>query len=175
MARSGANQTQGVKPKHRNVPAAARVIAALDLAIEGHDWQTIANQAGYASRGAAYDAVQRELKRRLDTRVDSLRDLHLARLGRLRSVYFPKAMAGDGWSMDRVLRLDERESALMGLDAVRENTPQMPTIIEISAVTTQAVRGLPAATTSETSDAQMAAPVAQADGEGEQRGDSDSE
>jgi len=133
-------KTPGVKPSP-DVEAAARALAALDLAIAGNDWQTVADQAGYASRGAAYNAVQRELKRRIDCRVDALRTLQLARLGRLRTVYYPKAMGGDGWSMDRVLRLDEREIALMGLDAVRDAAPALPTIIEVNATLAQAIRG----------------------------------
>lgn len=105
------------RAQRRDVCAAARVITALELAVAGHDWQTVADLSGYGNRGTAYKAVQRELERRIDQRVDALRALHLARLGRLRTVYFPKAMAGDGWSCDRVLRIDEREAHLMGLDA----------------------------------------------------------
>lgn len=127
--------------QRRDVNAAARVVTALDLAIAGHDWETIAHQSGFGNRGTAYKAVQRELERRIDERVDALRALQLARLGRLRTVYYPKAMAGDGWSMDRVLRLDERESALMGLDATRDAAPTAPTIIEIASPLTQALRG----------------------------------
>ena len=133
-------KTQEVEQR-RDISAAARVVTALDLAIAGHDWETIARLSGYASRGAAYTAVQRELKRRIDERVDSLRTLQLARLGRMRTVYYPKAMEGDGWSMDRVLRLDERESQLMGLDAVRETQMAQPPIIDISMPLAQAVRG----------------------------------
>lgn len=140
MARKKATpKNQAVK--NRDVGAAARVITALDLAIAGNDWLTIAQQASYASPGAAYNAVQRELKRRIDVRVDALRTLHLARLGRLRTIYYPKAMAGDGWSLDRVLRIDERESQLMGLDVVHEHAPTPPTIIEVSATVAQALRG----------------------------------
>lgn len=115
MARRKSAKTSGVQ--RRDVNAANRAVAALDLAIAGHDWDSIAKQAGYASRGSAYNAVQRELERRIDSRVDALRTLALARIMRLRTIYFPKALDGDGWSMDRCLRLDEREAALMGLDA----------------------------------------------------------
>lgn len=110
-------KTQGVKPS-RDVNAAVRVITALDLAIAGHDWQSIATSAGYASKGAAFNAVQRELERRIAPRIDTLRQMHYQRLQAFRQVYVPKALAGDGWSFDRCLRMDEREAALFGLDVV---------------------------------------------------------
>lgn len=108
-------KTQGVKP-HRDVDAASRVIKALDAAIAGHDWQTVADLSGYASKGAAYNAVQRELDRIISKDVETLRTLQHARMMRLVSVYYPKAMGGDGWSADRVVRFDERDAQLMGLD-----------------------------------------------------------
>lgn len=141
-ARGGKNATQGVQPyQRRDVNAAARALTALDLAIAGHDWQSVAELSGYGNRGSAYRAVQRELERRIDERVDKLRTLQLARIMRLRTVYYPKAMEGDGWSMDRCLRLDERESALMGLDAPKAEVTGLAPIIEISAATAAAIRG----------------------------------
>lgn len=122
-----AAETLKVQHHARDVNAAVRAITALDLAIAGHDYEHIAAAAGYGSRGAAYKAIQRELQRRIDPRVDTLRSLHLARLARLRTVYYPKAMGGDGWSMDRVLKIDEREALLMGLDA-KDKAVQMAPI-----------------------------------------------
>lgn len=118
MARrkNDSDKTQRVKPPTRDVNAAARALHALDLAIAGHDWQSIADVAGYASKGAAHNAVQRELDRRLAAKVDTLRDIQHARLMRLIQVYYPKAIGGDGWSADRVVRFDERDAQLMGLD-----------------------------------------------------------
>lgn len=126
----------------RDINAATRVITALDLAIAGNDWETIANEAGYGSRGAAHKAVMRELSRRIDARADTLRTMQLARIGRYRTVYYPKAMAGDGWSLDRCLRIDERESALMGLDAIRGNAPSTPAVIEIPDSLARKLRGI---------------------------------
>lgn len=109
-------KTPGVKPS-RDVNAAARAVVALQLALEGHDYQTIANRAGYASKGAAFNAVQRELQRTLQPAADAIRTMEVARLDGLLTVYLPKAMSGDGWSMDRVLRIMERRAGLLGLDA----------------------------------------------------------
>lgn len=116
MARrkKAAENTRGTTT--RDVNAALRVVTALELCLQGHDWDTIARQSGYGSRGAAYNAVQRELERRIVPKVDLLRQMQWERLKRYRTVYDPKAMAGDGWSLDRCLRMDEREAALLGLD-----------------------------------------------------------
>lgn len=109
-------KTPGVKPS-RDVNAGARAAVALALALEGHTYQTIANQAGYASKGAAFNAVQRELQRTLQPAAEAVRRMEVQRLDGLLTVYLPKAMAGDGWSFDRVLRLMERRAGLLGLDA----------------------------------------------------------
>lgn len=114
-----AKKTQDGKPPvvTRDVNAAVRAVAALQLALEGHDYQTIATRAGYASRGAAFNAVQRELKRLIQHPAEEVRRMEIARLDGLLTIYLPKAMAGDGWSFDRVLRLMERRAGLLGLDA----------------------------------------------------------
>jgi hypothetical protein len=105
---------------HKGKPAdvAVRVKAgnALTLALAGYDWATIARMAGYSGKGAAFNAVKRELQRTLQPLAEEYRALELLRLDALLTVYWPKAMDGDGWSMDRVLRLMERRAALLGLD-----------------------------------------------------------
>lgn len=125
-------RTQGVEQPSRDVAAAVRVIQALDLAIAGYDWRTIAERVGYAGPGPAYTAVQRELQRRIAPKVDELRQMHYQRAQRFRQVYVPKALAGDGWSFDRMLRLDEREAALFGLDAPKTEAASVaPIFVEI--------------------------------------------
>lgn len=133
MARRKSNggKTQAVKPPVRDVNAAVRALRALDLYIEGHGWQFVADSAGYASRGAAYNAVMRELDRQFDVRVDRLRKVHQMRLNRLRTVYLPRALDGEGWSADRVLAFDEREARLMGLDMTHDDTPAGPAQIKV--------------------------------------------
>jgi|SRR5579862_3125341 len=116
MARPRKTPTQAGQPPLRDVNAAVRVKAAIALALAGNDWDTIAAQSGYPSRGAAFKAVQRELERTLRPACDEYRNLESLRLDALLTVYWPKAMSGDGWSFDRVLRLMERRSALLGVD-----------------------------------------------------------
>lgn len=115
-------RTLGVEPS-RDVNAGARAAMALQLALEGHTYDEIARRVGYASKSGAFGAVQRELKRMLRHPAEELRQLEVARLDGLLTVYLPKAMSGDGWSMDRVLRIMERRDALLGL-AIRPDQAQ---------------------------------------------------
>jgi hypothetical protein len=106
-------KTQGRKP---DASVRFRAGQALALALEGHPWQTIADRVGYSGKGAAFNAVQRELQRTVAPVAEEYRTLELMRLDALLTVFWPKAMAGDGWSMDRVLRIMERRTAFLGLD-----------------------------------------------------------
>jgi hypothetical protein len=132
-------ESQGIKTRDPN--AAMRAKTALDLFLAGHRWKAVADGAGYASEGAAYNAVQRELQRTLQPVADEVRIAETLRLDTLLTVYWPKALSGDGWSFDRVLRLMERRASLLGLDAVRESQQPMPTIIEVAGSVAQAIRG----------------------------------
>lgn len=100
----------------RDVNATMRVKLALELHLAGHRWDDIAAQAGYGSRGAAYNAVKRELNRQVEQPTAEARAAEIARLDLYLTVYHPKAMQGDGWSLDRCLRISERRGRLLGLD-----------------------------------------------------------
>ena len=101
----------------KDVNAAVRVRDALQMRQLGYTYERIAQQCGYGSRAAAFNAVQRELKRQLGPVAEDVRELELSRLDQLLTVFYAKAMKGDGWSLDRVLRIMERRSAFLGLDA----------------------------------------------------------
>lgn len=108
--------TRAAQPA-RDVNRAERVQAAIAMRKAGHEWGTIAERLGIrGGKGAAYHLVNAELKRRIREDVEDLRAWEDARLNEMLTVYYPKALAGDGWSFDRVLRLMERRAALLGLD-----------------------------------------------------------
>ena len=106
------------KPRQpaRDVNAGLRAAQALNLRKLGATYETIARECGYAHRGTAYAAVQRELQRTLQEPADELRRLEAQRLDDLYRAMIPKALKGDGWSVDRCLRIMERRAALLGLD-----------------------------------------------------------
>lgn len=101
---------------NRDVNAAARVMKALDLRKAGVTYEAIARQCGYATRAAAYTAVQRELKRTIQEPADEVRRLEIERLNDLYRAMAPKALSGDTWAVDRCLAIMARRAALEGLD-----------------------------------------------------------
>lgn len=104
---------------HHNVEAALHVAQALQLRLNGYTYQRIAQNTdlGYRSRAAAFNAIQRELQRQIAPVAEQVREVELLRLDQLLTVFYAKALKGDGWSMDRVLRIMERRAAYLGLDA----------------------------------------------------------
>ncbi len=121
------SKTQEVK--HRDVNAAQRVIMALDLLNRRFSYDEIASRCGYASRGAAYNAIQRELKRRIHPKIDELRDQELSILDAIHQKVWIEAFETpnkDGeiktnlWAVDRLLELSRDRRKLLNLDITPE-------------------------------------------------------
>lgn len=113
----------------RDVNAAIRASLAVKLRAQqrlGYD--EIARQCGFASRGAAHNAVQRELARNLSTNIEELRREELATLEyleqtvlkRMRDEQYAKSQL---FAIDRLLQISERRSKLMGMDAQKDERP----------------------------------------------------
>lgn len=99
--------------------AAARRLKALSLRQAGASFRDIASQLG-VSRQQAYrdvDAALSELAELQREKTEKLRALELARLDRLLLAVWPRAQGGDLQAVDRAVRILERISRLMGLDA----------------------------------------------------------
>lgn len=108
--------TKAVQPA-RDINRAMRVQMAVEMRLKGCPWEEIALTCGLkGGKGAAFNLVNQALQRTLREPCEELRTLEALRLDALLTVYWPKAMAGDGWSFDRVLRLMERRALLLGLD-----------------------------------------------------------
>lgn len=121
------SKTQEVK--HRDVNAAQRAIMALDLLNQRFSYDEIASRCGYASRGAAYNAIQRELKRRIHPKIDELRDQELSILDAIHQKVWIEAFETedkDGniktnlWAVDRLLELSRDRRKLLNLDVQPE-------------------------------------------------------
>ena len=115
-----AKPTQKKPPHRKDAAAAARALQALELRKAGATYEAIARQCGYAGKGAAYNAVQRELQRTMQEPADDVRTLELLRLDDLYRAMIPKALRGDKdstWYVDRCLTIMERRARLLGLDA----------------------------------------------------------
>lgn len=70
-------------PKPAHLAAQEKLLRAIDLRRRHATWQEVATDCGYADRASAYNAVNREMKRRaadLETDVDALRQQETERL-----------------------------------------------------------------------------------------------
>jgi hypothetical protein len=103
---------------------AARRAKAIDLYLNGADWQAIADQLGYASRGAARTDVTRALQQQAEQeaeQVATLRHVETQRLDRLQAGLWPRAIEGDVKAAEAVLRIIDRRVTLHGLAAPRRS------------------------------------------------------
>jgi hypothetical protein len=107
------------KASTRRIEAAERQAKALELRKAGHTFEEIAQFLGYKGFEGAYKAVKAGLKRVCREPAEEVRTLELARLDKLLTVLWPKAITGDPESIDRVLKVMHRRASLLGLDAVR--------------------------------------------------------
>lgn len=107
----------------------ARDLQALELQVKGLTYQQIADELHYATRSAAYKAVQRALAseqaQEQDRTVEDHRRLELAKLGRMEAALRPAADRGDLGAVDRLIKITDRRSRLLGLN-VSVNAPQQP-------------------------------------------------
>lgn len=87
--------------------AQSRAARALTMRTSGATYDQIAAEVGYTNRGSAYRAVKTELgRRKLDDPPD-VHDLDDRRLDSMLLALWRKAMNGDGWAVDRILRIME--------------------------------------------------------------------
>ena len=92
---------------------------ALDLRTKGFTYDRIAEALGMSTSGAA-DSVRRALqalKTETAEKAEEVRDLELRRLDRMLQIAEAAADSGDLAAIDRVLRIQERRSKYLGLDA----------------------------------------------------------
>ncbi len=115
------------RARGRNRPLAAwRKATAVELAVEGHTYDTIAKQVGYAYRGTAHRVVRQALDERIADNVDELRATEVARLDALQAAVWPAAMAGDLEAVRQVTALIEKRARLLGLYPTGRHKPEEP-------------------------------------------------
>lgn len=109
-----------LKPK--TIAARERAMQALNLRKAGVSFGQIAEQLNYADESGARKAVQALLANTEYEQVDEARRLAVLRLdailqGGQKSSLFMRAINGELYAIDRVLKLEERRARLLGLDA----------------------------------------------------------
>lgn len=91
---------------------------ALELRRAGVSYDVIAQQLGWSNGSGAWQAVQRAMRRTLrDAGTEQVRDQELDRLDRMQQAVWSRALQGDLPAVGTVLRIMERRSRLLGLDA----------------------------------------------------------
>ena len=114
--------------------AREREVQALELRKRGMSYAEIGEAIGMSLQGAS-DAVRRALERlrtEASEKAEDVRDLELARLDKLLKIAEAAAESGDISAIDRVLRIQERRSKYLGLDAPVKSEAQVAIAATVS-------------------------------------------
>lgn len=91
----------------------------LTLRRVGYSVQYIGKTLGYPPSyvsGCIRDALQ-SMREEFVESLSDVKDLELQRLDELSRPYYSRALNGDEWALDRVLKIMERRARLLGIDA----------------------------------------------------------
>jgi hypothetical protein len=102
----------------RRIEAAEKRREALKLRKAGATYDQIAERLKYANRSGAQKAVMAELRALPRDDAKEVLQLEIERLDAMLLAYWPGVMKGNVRSGEIVVRLMERRSKLLGLDAV---------------------------------------------------------
>ena len=105
------------RKRGRTIEAYERDQKALELRKEGHSYESISEQLGYSTRSASYKAVMRRLREVDRPAVSMLRELEVQRLDAMLYVVWNDVLQGDAGAVSTALKISERRSRLLGLDA----------------------------------------------------------
>lgn len=113
----GARRNNGQKTSPKTIEAKIKAAKALELRMEGKTFQEIADEIGYNSYQAAYDAVLRAIKSVYIEPAEELIRIETERLDKLWGIQYLNAQAGDVQAMAACMKIMERRAKLLGLDA----------------------------------------------------------
>lgn len=120
------------KVQRRDVNAAERVAMAIELFKQRLTYDEIAKRCGYADRGSAYNAIQREMERRIVPNIDAYRQQELAILDAIHQKVWPLVMESprpDLFAVDRLMAISKARRELLNLDIPANDTISGVTII----------------------------------------------
>lgn len=102
---------------------------AVELLAAGCNYDEIARQVGFTSRGSAYRAVTKALAEREIEGVDELRVLELDRLDALHAAFWHQALAGDIAACKIILAISAQRRRLYGIGERRSGRPHSTTSV----------------------------------------------
>ena len=103
----------------KRTASAERRLRALELRKSGHTYEQIADDLGI-NVSAAYRHVVlalQAIREKTNEAADEVRTLEITRIDTMIGVLWPRVLKGDYLAMDRVIKLMERRSKMLGLDA----------------------------------------------------------
>lgn len=95
----------------------AKVRQALQLRIAGYSLREVAQQCGYNSEQAVYEAIKTALARSMKEAADEYRAYELLRLDTMLVGIWEMAKAGHNESIDRALKIMAQRAKYLGLEA----------------------------------------------------------
>jgi hypothetical protein len=104
----------GKAPKPELIDKEARVVA---LRRQGYTWDSISSDVGYSSPSSSRDAFIRASRRVLREDVEEVRNLELDRLDLALKAIWAGVEAGDIPAINTMLKIMERRSKMLALDA----------------------------------------------------------
>lgn len=107
----------GKKTSPETAAAKVKAAKALELRMKGKTFDAIAEEAGYNSKQAAFDAVKRSLEAITREPAQELLKLDLERLDVMWGIHYLNAQAGDVQALAACMKIMERRAKLLGLDA----------------------------------------------------------
>ncbi|MEM0953315.1 MAG: hypothetical protein AAGI24_04165 [Pseudomonadota bacterium] len=119
MVDTDENAAKRQAARSRAAAAADRRLQALEMRKMGMTYDAIAKQLEITP-SAAHKAVRKALEqvqRLSDETAEELRAIELERLNRMQTGLWQKATSGSAQAVDKVLKIMERRSKLLGLDA----------------------------------------------------------
>jgi hypothetical protein len=93
---------------------------------QGYTLVEIAKRLGYAGDAGVRKAIRTALERTVGKPAAELRSLILARIDRMMTVVYPRALAGELSAVDRVLKLNHQAAALHGLLPTKTGAGRIP-------------------------------------------------
>lgn len=105
------------KTSERRIEAAEKKRQALELRKAGATYAAIAAALGYESTSSAYKAVMTAIRAIYREPAEEVRELEIARCDEMLRALWPGVMAGDAKKVNAALRVMERRSKYLGLDA----------------------------------------------------------
>lgn len=125
------SNTQKVIP--RDLIATERVRLAFQLRQQRLTYEEIAERCGYANKGAARNAIMRELQRRVVPDVDEYRQQELEILDAIHQKVWPLVVREKGkpdlWAVDRLLALSTARRQLLNLDMTPDTVPASQVVV----------------------------------------------